>query len=352
MATADELTGFVREALVRGAPRAQIEEVLLKTGWSRDQVHSALAGYADVDFPIPVPRPRAYLSAREAFMYLLLFTTLYLSAYNLGVLVFERINRSFPDAAVTDYGDYAQQAIRWALASLIVSFPVFMYLSVVVERSVRRDPSKRRSNVRRWLMYLTIFMAACILIGDFITLVYNALGGELTIRFVLKVIAIGIIAGTIFAYYLSDLRLEDTKPVVDDARWKRAVAGVALAAVGATVVMGLMLTGPPAEERTRRLDARRIDDLRAISDSVNAYMTRHKRLPSTLQELSAEPGLAMEARDPEGTAYEYRVTGKKGFELCATFGRDSTAQSRRASGGFWSHRAGRQCFPLEAKEPS
>ncbi len=216
MATNDDLTEFVREALARGTSRGQVEEVLSRAGWSRDQITAALERYADVEFAIPVPRPKPYLSAREAFLYLTLFCTLYVSAYNLGVLVFDFINRAFPDAVLHVRNEYARQAVRWALSSLIVSFPVFAYMSSIVGRSVRKDPAKRRSNVRRWLMYWTIFAAASVLIGDFITLVYNVLGGELTTRFALKVLTIGVIAGTIFAYYLSDLRLEDTKSLADD----------------------------------------------------------------------------------------------------------------------------------------
>ena len=176
-------------------------------------------------------------------MYLLLFGLLYISAYNLGVLVFHYINRAFPDPATPVYHEYTRQLVRWALSSLLVSFPVFLYLSSIVERDVRRDPSKRRSNVRRWLMYLTIFAASSVLIGDFTMLVYNALGGELTTRFVLKVLTIGIIAGTIFGYYLSDLRLEDTKSVADDAGWKRLVTAFAVASVAAAVVAGLFVIG-------------------------------------------------------------------------------------------------------------
>ena len=40
--------------------------------------------------PVPVPRPRPYLSPREAFLYLLMFATLYLSAWHLGSLVFDQ----------------------------------------------------------------------------------------------------------------------------------------------------------------------------------------------------------------------------------------------------------------------
>jgi hypothetical protein len=35
------------------------------------------------------------------------------------------------------------------------------------------------------------------------------LGGELTVRFLLKVITVGIIAGAVFGHYLWDLRKEE-----------------------------------------------------------------------------------------------------------------------------------------------
>jgi hypothetical protein len=47
------------------------------------------------------------------------------------------------------------------------------------------------------------------LIGDFMALVYNLLGGELTARFALKVLTVGVIAGTMFWYYLAELRLDE-----------------------------------------------------------------------------------------------------------------------------------------------
>ncbi len=213
MAAGDELLEFVRAALGRGVPRVQIEDALRKSGWTTDQIESALTAYADIDFPIPVPRARPYLSAREAFIYLVLFGTLYASAYNLGSLVFDFINRAFPDASQTFEGfeQYSRQSIRWSISWLIVAFPVFMYLSWLTEREISRDPMKRGSKVRRWLTYLTLFSAACALIGDFTTLVYNALGGELTVRFVLKVLTVALISGTAFVYYLNDLRQDEVE---------------------------------------------------------------------------------------------------------------------------------------------
>jgi hypothetical protein len=91
-----------------------------------------------------------------------------------------------------------------------------------------------------------VFAAAAVLIADFTTLVYNVLGGELTVRFLLKVAAIALIAGMCFAYYLGDLRLEDTKAATDDPRWKRALASVAIASVVAVVIAGFFAIGPRA----------------------------------------------------------------------------------------------------------
>lgn len=205
-----ELELFVREALGRGATRPSIEATLAHAGWPPEQIRSALASYADVDFPVPVPRPRPYLSAREAFLYLLLFASLYLAAWNLGSLLFDLINQAFPDPADQDYElQRIPQSIRWAASSVIIAFPVFLYVARYLGREVARNPLKRLSAVRRWLTYLTLFVAASVLIGDMITLVYNVLGGELSTRFLLKVAVAALIAGAIFGYYLVDLRHEE-----------------------------------------------------------------------------------------------------------------------------------------------
>jgi hypothetical protein len=211
MAVNQELTGFLKEGLDRGLPREQLEEVLLQAGWRPDQVRGALGRFADVEFPIPVPRPKPYLIAREAFVYLVLFSTLYISAFNLGNLLFQFINRAFPDPALDPALALAasREAIRWAISLLVVAFPVFVLVSWTNERAVRRDPSRRLSKVRRWLTYLTLFVAAGILVGDVTGIVYNPLGGEMTTRFVLKVLTVGTIAGAVFGHFRRDLRKEE-----------------------------------------------------------------------------------------------------------------------------------------------
>ncbi len=206
-----ELSVFVREALVKGSSRADITKALKKSGWAEDEIRNALGAYADMDFPVPVPKRRPYLSAREAFLYLVLYMTLYISAFSFGTLLFQFINRAYPDLIGYPYGTYepTEMAIRWSTASLMIAFPVFLYVSSVVVKAIRKDPDKRASKIRKWLTYITLFVAAGIIIGDLIVLVYNLLGGELTMRFILKVLTVGSISGGIFGYYLWDLRGEE-----------------------------------------------------------------------------------------------------------------------------------------------
>jgi hypothetical protein len=212
LALSDELLSFVRDALARGLPRERIAQALAQAGWEADEIARALAAFADLEFPIPVPRPKPYLSAREAFLYLVLFSTLYLSAFHLGSLVFQLIDHALPDPAdLPEAAERIRQSIRWAVSSLAIAFPIFLFVSRLLGRAIAADPTKRASRVRKWLTYLTLFVAASAIVGDLTTLLYSFLGGELTLRFALKAATVGAIAGAVFGYYLRDLRREEVE---------------------------------------------------------------------------------------------------------------------------------------------
>jgi hypothetical protein len=203
----DDLTEFTRECLARNLPRDEVERALLQAGWPLPQVRNALAGFAEVDFPVPVPAPRPSrrFSAGEAFGYLVLFTALGTSAVSLGTLVFRMIEAAFPPTSpLNDY--YWGVQLRWSIARVVVSFPVFLMASYRVHRYVEADPTRKTSPTRHWITYGAMFVAVCVLLGDLVTLVAYLLSGEATVPFLLKVATVAVIASSILGYYLQDLR--------------------------------------------------------------------------------------------------------------------------------------------------
>ena len=213
MSVNEQLDAFVKRGLEQRLDRAHMEQALLRAGWPPDQVRQALAAYVDVDFPIPVPRPLPSATTRDAFMYIIVLGTMVLCAYQFGALVFEIINRLVPDAMdAVRYGPANSVAIRWSVSTLIVAFPVFVVMSRLVDRAARLDPTRRASRIRRRLTYILLFVASCVLIGDLTTLVYYLLGGEVTLRFFLKVLTVGAISGAVFLHYYWDLRAAEHEP--------------------------------------------------------------------------------------------------------------------------------------------
>lgn len=205
-----ELLEFTRRALDKGVSRERIASALSEAGWGEADVRAALSAFADSDLPVAVPKPRPYLPAQEVFTYALFFTALYVSAFHVGALLFHFISYWFPDAATRrTESTYFFDAIRRDIAVLIVAFPLFLFLFRLTQKAIERDPTKHQSRPRKWLTYLTLFIAAASLIGDVSMLVYRVLGGELTTPFVLRVATVALIAGGTFWYFLADVRKDE-----------------------------------------------------------------------------------------------------------------------------------------------
>jgi hypothetical protein len=200
-----ELRNFVREALKQGVPRAGIHEALLNAGWSPKQIRTALEAYAEQDFPVPVPKPRPYREARETFMHLALFTMLYFTAYHLASLSFRLIDRAYADAAIQAVP--IKQLLRFPLSCLTVTIPVLSYVAYLIRRDTRMDPTSRINEIRRQLTYITLFIAAAILIVTLTVVVYSYLGDELTPPLTRKVFVTAGISIVIFTFYMRDLRI-------------------------------------------------------------------------------------------------------------------------------------------------
>lgn len=204
----EKLIRFVDHARDKGMDPATIRHLLLSAGWKEKDIAEV---FCTRDLELPIPEPTGVGSARDAFFHLLTFTALYTWATSLILLFFTYIDFAFPDPAWrTSY--YAMEAalssIRASLAALIVSFPIFLMLWHFLLREVRRHPEKAKGAIRRWLGYLSLFVGAVTLSADVITLIYYLLEGQLTVRFLLKVTALFLIAGSLVLYLAFTLRSE------------------------------------------------------------------------------------------------------------------------------------------------
>lgn len=297
-------------------------------------------------------------SPRDVFLHLLSIIALYASATAFLTLAFQLVNLWFPDI-LDGGGSYAsagaRNVIRWSLASLIVIFPVYFFTARFLRKEYEAIPEKRELRVRKWLISFTLFVVALTLIGDLVSLLSHFLEGELTARFVLKVLAVAFVAGSMGAYYLWILK---NRPVT---RGARVAASTILLVVVASIVTGFFYAGSPAEERLRRIDMQRVSDLQMLQGEIVRYWQAKEKLPQHLEELAAANDMSGYAipRDPEtGVPYEYRATGALSFELCATFARASDEGSAGSpfaprpllypspsqGGESWAHPDGRTCF--------
>jgi MFS family permease len=204
---------FIREALNRGEARPRISAALIAAGWTQKEVDNALDDYAETDIGLAVPKPRAYVSAREAFLYLVLFILLGVVAWNLGSLLFALIDIAIPDELDNEYGFFfgsRDMQIRQAIAGLVVGGPLFAWLALHIRKQRRTNPAMQRSRVRKWLTYIALIIASCTLIGDAISLVYSFLAGELSTRLLLKLLVVAVLAGGVFFYFIRDAEQGDS----------------------------------------------------------------------------------------------------------------------------------------------
>jgi hypothetical protein len=354
------LGAFLDHARSKGMDHATIRMLLLSAGWKEKEIARALTEHS---LDMPVPTPPDVGGAREAFMHLVAFAALYTAVIALVALVFDFVNLALPDQAMTEYAgpraEYVRTAIRWEMASLIVSFPLLVVMSRLLLKELRAAPERIRSPVRRWLTYLTLFVAAVALGVDLITLVSSLLEGELSARFLLKVATVFVAAGSCFSYYFFSLRMspEESQKTLLHRRFGWSAAAVALA----VVVAGVVVTGSPVAERVRKFDTRRVEDVRAIYGEVlnislgptwrnpQVPITQKRPLPSSLD---AVAGGAVERRprvtDPEnGRPYEYQVLNETRFRVCATFGQ-ARDEVRDVA---WNHPSGRHCYEFDAMNP-
>lgn len=341
------ITEFIERALDADIPHQSLLGVLVANGWTEKEVYTALAEHYRRHSGIEIPRRApGGTPAKEAFFYLLVFSTLATWTIGLGCLAFTLIDRWLADPLFNGYQQaFDTYTITTSLASLIVAFPLYLLVSRTVIRETTAHPEKLDSSIRKWLTYMALVIAATVFMGDLIAALAYLLRGELTSRFLAKSFVVLTLSGGVFSYYFGGLRKTDTAASMLGR--DKLMAELSSAIVAVMLFLGFSQSGPPRAQRDLRADSQRVSQLYQLSNAIRNYWTSHaSQLPTGIDQL---PGIAF--TDPITHApYEYRVLRASHYELCASFARGSERQVSEAGQNPWVHLAGHQCFQLDAND--
>jgi len=215
-----ELAAFLEAAKAEGASEEFLVRLFEQRGWSKKKIYQALGGFYERVTGVPIPSRvgGAGENAKDAFLYLLSFSALGTWTIGLGSLLCTLLDLWLPEPGVQRMFRDPFYSISGNLASVIVAFPVYLGVMRFILRDLGAHPEKHESGVRKWLTYIALFLASGIVIGDLTTFLAFFLRGDLTVRFVLKVLTVLVIAGGVFWYYLASLKLGVTEARTGDAK--------------------------------------------------------------------------------------------------------------------------------------
>ncbi len=316
------------------------------------------------------------VTPRFFFISLGVIVTLITSVASALVLMFESLNKKFPDAlnSVYQYGynSYNFETIRASLATLIIFFPIFIFITYLWLKESKTDIGYKNLTIRKWMIYLIVFFASLLILIDLVTLVKYFVSGEITSRFIYKVSGTLVIAFLIDFYY--SLKMSNVS--FNSQRSKKL--GMVIGIISIIIFFGLIIwsfaiMGSPKAQRAWRLDDKRVADLQNLQYQIINFWQQKEKLPMTLSELNnplTSYSLPVDPEFEKGLSYEYVLKDKLTFELCATFkaempkgwqegnyGGISGMYKERSSdiavssvpypGGLndsWDHKIGRTCF--------
>lgn len=298
------------------------------------------------------PQKQTTSAAKDVFSYLLMIIMLYVGVISFIAMIWQYINIRFPDV-LTFYFTGASEIIRGSISALLIVWPVMIFVSWMIGKDLIKHEEKKDMWIRKWLLYLTLFIAALTIIIDLITTTNSFLNGDMTIQFSLKVLVILLVAICVFSYYLWDLKrdIKKTKSI------SRLVAILTSVIILISIIGGFFLVGSPAKQRLMRFDEQRVQDLQMIQGQIINHWTQKAKIPKMLAELNDSVSGFVVPMDPETKQpYEYQIKTEHDFVLCATFANKSDAKNGRygmmatpsfVGGGMvenWSHESGYTCF--------
>lgn len=358
-----DITTFMTDKVLAGMSKRDIHEQLSAVGWSDDEIDAAYAKTL-VQSGVPVPHDGTKglyakkTSAVEVVLNLFSFILLGVVATALGALYFGVINHFFPDS-LQDLNQWrverAREAIHYAMAALIIGFPLYFVTVRMWFKAFRESEGKIESKLTKWITYLVLLVASVVVVGDLIAILNTFLQGEISMRFFLKGLTIFVIASGVFGFYFMERKKIQYRKDIPRKTFQ-AFGWSLLGIIIVGIVLGFVAAGTPGLERERAFDKQRSNDLQSLSRCVLKYAKGFEKLPANIDVLENASGFTNcsdDFTDPQTEVqYDYRITKplteqQAGvlvgtFELCATFTQDTTTEGGLTN-KWHIHETGRSC---------
>jgi len=308
-----------------------------------------------------------YNYARDGFVYLLSYATLLISSVALNFLLKAIVNKFIPDALSNTGMMLSEEAVIGFMAAVLIAFPIFAYLNFTANRMLKTGKMKPDSGVRNWLLYITMVVVILVIIWQIIQLFMGFLNGALVAQFIIHTLITLAIAVTVLGYQWWHLRTFSPHHEPKVGTGFRIFEWIVFIVAAGAVIGSFFIIGSPATRRAKSLDNTRVERLSSIQSAIQQYYgfksgPGHQKLPASFDQLVADANVYIA---PDGLIdpttkqrFEYKVTGAKAYELCATFetvfSKDSPDSGNSivpitepaSSAQRFYHRTGRQCFPL------
>ncbi|MGE0753816.1 MAG: DUF5671 domain-containing protein [Alphaproteobacteria bacterium] len=209
------LIDFIRDAFRAGKNRQETHAALKEAGWQEEELNACWARFHEMNFPVPVPRPTVYASPRLTTLNIFYFVVLYISIYSVMSILFTFLDYHFPDGLGRMAGTYYStrpigDSIKGYLAAIIVAAPLVWLTSRALQK-ISAAIGQSIPVMRLRLLNLTLFIAAITILCNGISFVYYFLSGELSIRFVIKVIALSVLCTGLYYYFRPEMKSNEEK---------------------------------------------------------------------------------------------------------------------------------------------
>lgn len=286
-------------------------------------------------------------SAKFAFYYMLSLVTLFIVSLSFGNVIFELINKFFPDIAKTIYY-YNNSSLKSAISGLLIATPIFYFIMNRIYLNLRTGELKKDSEVRRWLTYFILFISSVVVIGSLIQILNNFLDGALTINFILKALTVLFIAALIFGFYFYDIKRREFQT----NRVNQIFFTLSLLLIIVGLVSSFFIIESPAEARNRKLDEKILQDFENIRYSIDDYYYKNEKMPQDLRELQKnKEGLPLGITNPiNDKEYVYEIIDCERFKLCTEFSSSNLEKVRSYYDNTWKHDKGYNCIEKEVNQ--